>query len=98
MGSPISQMKRRAKLSKPNIPGPVAGPDQGANGPSQDQEIAAMQPEDKLESEKRATSSEVESESEDEMPPRNAARSAVNDLVNTYHLVLNCTGTRRDDG
>ena len=30
--------KRRAKLSKPKIPGPAAGLEQGANGPFQDQE------------------------------------------------------------
>src|SRR5208282_1195318 len=93
---PKSNSKRRAKLIEvTNISDPTAGSNQEAKGPFQDQEITAEQPPDKLESENRAISTESESDEDDEILPRNAVRSAVDDLVNAFHLVLNKEQTRR---
>src|SRR5208282_5446859 len=93
---PKSNSKRRAKLIEvTNISDPTAGSNQEAKGPFQDQEITTEQPPDKLESGNRAIITESESDEEDEILPRNAVRSAADDLVNTFHLVLNREQTRR---
>jgi hypothetical protein len=100
--------KRSAKLLKAKISGPATGPNQGANGPFQDQEIVIERPPDQMKSENPASKAiqsssdsesddvDMESDSDDETPPpRNAVRSAADDLVNVYHLVLNEKQTRR---
>jgi len=93
---PTAKSKLSAKLIEVmNISDPTTGSNQEAKGPFQDQEITAEQPPDKLESENRAIRTESESDEDDEILPRNAVRSAADDLVNTFHLVLNKEQTRR---
>ena len=84
--------KRRAKpKSKSNIHGPVAGPDQGANGPSHDQEIQIS----KQAEESNASSSSSEDSETEEVEvqaavegPKEAKRSKVDVKKPVFEVVV----------
>ena len=94
--------KRRAKLiDVAKIPGLSTGTDQGASGPFQDQEMVAERSPDQPKSINSASKAvrsssdsetedvNVQSESEDELPPpRNAIRAAIDETLDEYHMVL----------
>ena len=84
--------KRRAKpKSKSNIPGSVAGPDQAANGPSQDQEIQISK---QAEVSNASSSSSEDSETEEVEvqaeveAPKEAKRSKVDIKKPVFEVVV----------
>ena len=107
----FKQKRRAKLKEAAKIPGSTTGLIQEANGPFQGQEMTAEQPPDKPKSVKTASeansssSSSDDSESDqvdvtsdaeyDEVPPRNAVQTAVDEITKEFHVVLNSDQMKR---